>query len=80
MILRVNEDRVVRARSHASLTTNANRFVEINDAVRTFEHRRGGAGGDTRRVRALIATRDLVCTPNLWKHADVDVFHISARY
>jgi hypothetical protein len=80
MILGVNEDCVVRAGSHAGLTADADRFVEINNSISALEHRRGGTGGDTWRMRALIAARDLMRATSLRKNADVDVLHIRPRY
>ena len=60
MVVGIDEDRVVRAGRHARLATDADRLIEINYAVRAFEHSRGWAGGDARRVSALIATSHLV--------------------
>src|SRR6185369_6466542 len=79
MIVGIDEDRVVRASRHARLATNADRLVEVDDAVRALEHRGRRAGSDARRVRALIAACDLVCAARLWEGADVDVFDVSAR-
>src|SRR5258706_9828573 len=78
MIFRVDEDRVVRTSSHAGLAANANRFIEIDDAVRTLEHRGRGTSCDTGRVRALIAARYLMCAAHLWEHAHVDVLDVGA--
>src|SRR5712692_2576077 len=80
MVFRVDENGVVRARGHAGFAADADRFVEIDDAVRPLEHRGGRTGGDTRRVRALIAAGHLVRAPHLWKYAHVNVLNISARY
>ena len=80
MIFRIDEDRVVRASGHAGLATDADRFVEIDDAVRPLEHRGRWAGGHAGRVCALIAARDLMCASHLRKHADIDVLDISARH
>src|SRR6185369_2796889 len=79
VIVRVDEDRVVRARSHARFAPDADRLVKIDDAVRAFEHRRRRTSGYARRVRALIAAGDLMRPACLWKDADVDVFDVSAR-
>src|SRR6185295_12810031 len=80
VIFRVNEDRIVRAGGHARLAANANRFVEINNTVRALKHGSGGAGGDARRVCALIAARYLMRAAGLRKDADVDMLHIRTRY
>src|SRR5437763_16643040 len=80
MIFGIDEDRVVRARSHAGFTADADRFVEIDDAVRPLEHRGGRTGDDAGRVRALVAARHLVRAAHLWKHTDIDVLDVGARY
>src|SRR6185503_2344815 len=78
MIFRINKNRVIRASRHAGFTADADRFVEVDDAVSTLEHRRRWAGDDARCVCTLIAARDLVRAPRLWKDADVDVLNVSA--
>ena len=78
MIFWVNKDRVVRAGGHTSLAADADRLVEINNPIGALEHRSGGAGGDTRRVRALIAAGYLMRAPDLRKHAHVDVLDVGA--
>src|SRR5437588_5155922 len=80
MILRVDEDSVVRARGHASLTAYADCFIEINYAVRALEHRCGRARSNARSVRALITPRHLMRSSRLRKHANVNVLHVSARH
>jgi hypothetical protein len=79
MIFGIDEDGVIRARRHAGFATDADRFIEIDDAIGAFEHRRGGAGNDTGRVRALITTGHLVCATRLWKHTYVYVLNVGAR-
>ena len=79
MIFGIDEDRVVRTSRHAGFAADADRFIEIDDAVGALEHRRGRAGGDARRMRALITTRDLVRATRLGKHTDVDVLDVGAR-
>jgi len=79
VVVRIDEDRVVRARGHARFAADADRFIEIDDAVRALEHRRRRTRGYARRMRALIAARDLVCAARLWKDTDIDVFDVSAR-
>src|SRR6266566_2055041 len=78
MIFGVDEDRVVRTSSHARLAADADRFIEIDDAVGTLEHSGGRTGDDARRVCALIAARDLMGAANLWEDTDVDMFDVSA--
>ena len=80
VVFRIDEDRIVRTSGHAGFTADADRFVEINDAVGALEHRGGRTRRRTRRVRALIATRYLMGAPHLRPHTDVDVFDVSARH
>jgi hypothetical protein len=80
VIFGVDEDCIVRAGGHARLAANADRFVEIDDAVSALKHRGSGAGGDAWCVRALVATRYLMRATGLWEDADVDVLHIGTRY
>ena len=79
MIFRVDEDGVVRTGGHAGFAADADRFVEIDYAVRALEHRRRRTSRDTRRMGALITARHLVRAAHLWKHAHVDVLDIGPR-
>jgi len=79
MIFGVDEDRVVRAGGHTGFAADADRFIEIDDAVSSLEHRGCRTSGHTRRVRALITTRDLMCTTHLRKHSHVDVLNVGPR-
>ena len=78
VIFRIDEDGVVRASRHASFAADANRLIEIDDAVGALEHCRGRTGGDTRGMRALVATRYLVGAARLGKDADVNVLDVGA--
>jgi len=80
VVFGVDEDCVVRTGGHARFATDANRFVEVNDAVSALEHRGGGAGSNTWRMRALIAAGNLVRASHLRKDADVDVLDVGPRY
>lgn len=80
VIFRVDENRVVRARSHARLATDADRFIEINDAVSAFEHRRRRARRHTRRMSALIAARHLMRASSLRKLSDINMLDVGARH
>lgn len=80
MIVWINEDCIVGTSRHARLAADADRFIEIDDAVRAFEHRGGGTSGSTWGVRALITARDLMGTPNLGPHSDIHVLYISPRH
>jgi hypothetical protein len=79
MIVRIDEDRVVRARSHARFAADTDRFVEVDDAVSALEHRGRRTRGYARRMSALIAACDLVRAARLRKDTDVNVFDVSAR-
>ena len=79
MIFRVDEDRVVRTRSHARFAADTDRLVEIDYPVGALEHRRCGTRRDARCMRALIAARHLVRAAGLRKHADVYVLDVSSR-
>ena len=78
MIFRVDKDRVVWTRRHTRLASYADGLVKVDDAIRALEHGRGWACCDTRRVSALIASRDLVCTSRLRKFAYIHVLDVSA--
>ena len=80
MIFGIDKDRIVRASSHTGLAPDADRFVKIDDAVSPFEHCCGGAGGDARRVRALITAGYLVGAPRLREDTHVDVLDVSSRH
>ena len=77
MIFRIDEDRIVRASSHAGFAADANRFIEIDNAVGAFEHRGGRTSSHTRRVRALIATSHLVRAADLGPDTNVYVLDVS---
>lgn len=79
MIFRIDEDGVVGTSSHAGFATDADRFIEIDNPIGAFEHRRRGTSRDARRVGALITTGDLVRATCLRKDADVDVLDVGAR-
>ena len=80
MIFWIDEDRVVRTGSHASFTADADRFIEIDDAVSAFEHCGRRAGDDAWCMRALIATCDLMRATNLREDTDIDVLDVGARH
>src|SRR5437870_3883785 len=78
MILRIDEDSVVRTGGHAGFATDTDRFVKIDDAVRPFEHGGGRTSGNARRVRALVAARHLMRAPHLRENTHVNVRHVGA--
>jgi hypothetical protein len=79
MIFGIDEDGVVGTSSHARFAPDADRFIEIDYTVRAFEHGRGGASRNARRVGTLITTGDLVRATCLREDAHVDVLDIGAR-
>jgi len=79
MIFGIDEDGVVRTGGHTGLTADADRFVEVDDAVRALEHSGGRARSHARRVRALIAARDLMGSTHLWEHPHVHVLDVCPR-
>ena len=76
VILRVDEDRVVRARRDARLAADADRLVEVDEPVGALIHRRGRARRDARGVLAHIAAGDLERPARLREEADVHRFHV----
>jgi len=80
VVLRVDEDRIVRTRCHTRFATDADRFIKIDNAIRSLEHCSGRAGGHTRGMGALVASSYLMRAADLGKHADVNVFHVSAGH
>jgi hypothetical protein len=76
VIFGIDENCVVRAGCHASFTTDANRLIEIDNAVGPLKHRRRRTGCHTRRMGTLITARHLMGAPSLWKDTDVDMFYI----
>src|SRR6185436_16852310 len=80
VVFGIDKDRVVGTSGHAGFAANADRFVEIDDAVRALEHRGRRTSGHAWGVCALIATRDLMRAAHLGKHADIDVLDVSSRH
>src|SRR6267142_4389631 len=80
MIFRINEDCIVRTRSHAGLAANTNRLVKIDNAIRAFEHCGRGASNYAGSMGALVATRNLVSSSHLRKDTDVDMFDVGAGH
>lgn len=78
MVFGIYEDGVVRASGHAGFASDADGLVEVDNTVGAFEHGRSRTCRDTWGMRALIATGDLVCSPCLWKHPDVNVLNVGA--
>jgi hypothetical protein len=80
VVFRVDEDGIVRAGGHARLAADADRLIEIDDAVVAFEHRARRAGRHARRMRALVAARHLMRPARLRIFADIDMLDIGARH
>src|SRR3954452_5783963 len=59
VILGIDEDGIVRASGHTCLAPNTDVLVKIDNSVFSLEHRRGRTGGRTRRMRALVTSRNL---------------------
>ena len=78
MIFRVDENGIVRTSGDARFTTDADGFIEIDDAIGAFEHSCGGTRGNARCVRALIAARDLMSAPRLRELSQIDVLNVGA--
>lgn len=76
MVLGIDEDRIIRTGSHACFAADADRFVEIDDAVRPLEHCSSRTRRDTRSMSALIATGDLMRAAHLREGTDVDMFYV----
>ena len=80
VIFRVYEDGIVRTRRHAGFATDADRLVEIDNAVSALEHRSCRASRYARRMSALVAARNLMRTPRLRKCSDFDMLHVGAGH
>src|SRR5438552_11097311 len=80
MIFGVDENGVIRAGGHAGFAADADRFVEVDYAVRALEHRRCRTRSHARRVRALVAAGHLMRAAHLRKDAYVDVLDIGPRH
>ena len=78
MVFGVDEDRIVRTSCHASFAPYANRFIKVNDAIGPLEHCGGRTSCDAGSMRALIATRHLMCSSSVWKLAYIDVLDVGA--
>ncbi len=78
MIVRVDEDGVVRTRRDARLAADADALVEVDDAVGPAVHRGRRTRGDARCVLALVAARDLEGAACARERTDVDVLDVGA--
>ena len=78
MIFRVYEDRVIGTGCDTSLAADADRFVEVYDAVVAPIHRSGGAGCGTGCVRALVTTGDLEGSLRLREDPYIDIFYVGS--
>jgi hypothetical protein len=80
MVFRVDEDRIVGTGRHARLTSDADRLVEVDDAVRPHVHRLRGASCRAGRGLTLVAACHLKGPTRLRKHANVDRLHVGAGH
>ena len=71
----IDVDRVVGARLHARLATDAHVLVELDDAVVALVHRRDRADADARRVCAMVAAGDLKRARDVGERPVLDVLH-----
>ena len=78
--LRVDVQRVVGARVHARLTTNAIVVLEIDHTVVGAKQRRGWADRHARCVFTLIAPHHVELARYIGKRTRLDVFHPRAVY
>ena len=80
MVFGIDKDSVVRTGGHAGFAADADRFIKVDDPVRTLEHSSRRTGRDAGCVRALIAAGNLMRPAYLREHADIHVLDVSARY
>lgn len=80
MVFRVDKDRIVRTRGHTRLTSDADRLVEIDNAVGALEHSSRWTRRDAWCMRALIAPRYLMSSSRLRELAYINVLDVSASY
>lgn len=80
MIFWIDENSVVRTRRHTGFATDANRFIEIDNAIRALEHSRGRARYDAGCMSALVTTGYLMRTPRLWKNTYINVLDVGTRH
>lgn len=78
MILGIDKNRVVGTRRYTGFAPDADRFVEVYNAISSLEHRCGGTSGDTRGMCALITAGNLMGSTCLREDADVDVLYIGS--
>jgi hypothetical protein len=76
--VRVDVERVVRARLHARLAADAPVAVEVDDAVRPSVERDGGADRHARGVVAVVAAHHREVTPRVRERTLLDVLHPGA--
>ncbi len=78
VVLGIDEDGVVGTGGDAGLAADADRLVEVDDAVGPPEHRAGWAGGRAGGVVALVAARHLKRSARLGEDPDVHVLDVGA--
>jgi len=69
----VEIDRVVRAGLHTGFTSDANAWIELDDAVITLIHRSNGTNTHARWVGAMIAARHLKASAHIGIRARFDI-------
>jgi hypothetical protein len=78
MVLGVDEDGVIRTCGDAGFATDANAFVEIDNAVFPGVHRSCRARLGAWWVFTLIATSDLESAARMGENADVNILDVGA--
>jgi hypothetical protein len=79
VVFRIDEDGIVRTGSHARFTANTDRFIEVDDTVRSLKHGGRRTGRHTWRVSTLVATGYLMGPSGLGKDADINMLNVGAR-
>ena len=67
-------NRVIRAGLHTGFAPDANRRIELDDAVRALIHRGDGTDTHARRVGAMITARDLKAAAHIGIRARFNIF------
>lgn len=78
MVLRVDEDCIVRASCHAGLATYADGLVEIHYSVWALMHGTSRTCCNTGRIRALVAPGYLKSPPGVREGSNVHRLHVSS--
>jgi hypothetical protein len=80
VVVGINVESIVRTSLHASLATDAEPVVEINDTVRPPVQGAGGTDLGARRVIAMVAPHHPEVARAVGKLTLFDMLHPSAKY